>query len=74
VLFAQPYLEIFSQVVDPSKVLNLSDSVRHFEAMSGHKLLMDGPTDPPIEFLGIVNIFSLHGRVLLCPTLIPPGN
>jgi hypothetical protein len=72
--FAESYISVFRQIGDHTKTLDLTESVTFFEDPSGHKLLMDGPTDPLIEFIAILSIFSLADRVILCPTLMPPIN
>jgi hypothetical protein len=72
--FTEAYITIFRQLSDPRKTLDLSAAVQFFEDTSGRKILMDGPTDPLIEFLSMITIFSLADRVPLCPALAPPMN
>jgi hypothetical protein len=74
VAFATFYIEIFRQMSDPAKVLDLTDCVSVLEGSSGAKILMDGPTDPLVEFQCLLEIFSISERMILCPQLAPPCN
>jgi hypothetical protein len=74
VAFANFYTDIFRQMSDPTKVLDLTDCVSVLEGSSGTKILMDGPTDPLVEFQCMLEIFSISERMILCYQLAPPCN
>jgi hypothetical protein len=74
VAFTKAYREVFGHVGEPGRTLDLTNAVEHFEDTAGHRLFLTGPTDPLIEFVAILSIYTLCDRVLLCPALAPPTN
>lgn len=71
VIFAKEYQEIMRRMSDRGRCLNLSLCVENLEDPYGQSLLKDGPTDPLLEFIAIIRIFSAASTPFMFAQLTP---
>lgn len=74
VQFAKDYIEIMKQMHQRGKHLDLTDCVDNLEDVTGRPILKYGATDPQLEFLAVLQMFSIADGAFLCPYLQPMNN
>ena len=72
--FTRDYTEIMKQMHEKGKRLDLTKCVENLEDAAGVAMLRQGPADPQLEFIAILQMFAIADAAFLCPQLQPWNN
>ncbi|KAK8834533.1 hypothetical protein M9Y10_035952 [Tritrichomonas musculus] len=72
--FSINYQQIFIQMVDPSKRLDLTNCIEYLVDTVGHKVFKNSPGDPFVEFLTVISLLSDSNRAFYLNLLKPYTN